>query len=146
MSMTTMTTSLQLSSPHRLITPLRRVAVVDLAFFADGRTSTTALSSSKSTEGRTRSLFFHALTGVVARFLAKSLELPPGTRAKELLCDVSKAGAMRVESKGTVLLAGHLVLPVDRTELSWLVEGSSPSMSKYATSGKVHALARSAIG
>lgn len=51
------------------------------------------------------------------------LELPDGVRAKDLVCEVSKLGAMRVESPGRTLLSGQLALPVDRTELTWLVEG-----------------------
>ena len=50
------------------------------------------------------------------------LALPEGTRAKELLCDVSKDGLMRVERNGEQLLHGRLALPVDRTELAWMVE------------------------
>lgn len=50
------------------------------------------------------------------------LTLPEGTRAKELSCTVSKEGIMCVARQGEDLLVGKLALPVDRTELAWLVE------------------------
>jgi len=50
------------------------------------------------------------------------LALPAGVRAKDLTCEVSKSGVMRIESSGEPLLVGTLALPVDRTELAWLVE------------------------
>ena len=50
------------------------------------------------------------------------ITLPEGTRAKELICEVSKAGVLRVETKGAAVLTGNLVLPVDRTELAWAIE------------------------
>jgi hypothetical protein len=50
------------------------------------------------------------------------ITLPEGTRAKELLCEVSKDGTMRIAIKEEPFLIGKLVLPVDRTELAWLVE------------------------
>ena len=51
------------------------------------------------------------------------LALPEGVRAKELICEVSKSGVMRVESNtGESFLLGTLALPVDRTELMWVVE------------------------
>jgi len=50
------------------------------------------------------------------------LALPDGSRAKELVCEVSKDGVMRVERAGERLLHGKLALPVDRTELTWMVE------------------------
>ena len=50
------------------------------------------------------------------------LTLPEGTRAKELTCEVSKAGVMRVERRGEPLLSGKLALPADRTELAWMVD------------------------
>jgi hypothetical protein len=51
-----------------------------------------------------------------------SLALPPGTSAKELSCTVTKEQRMVVEAGGAQLLAGTLALPVDRADLSWLVE------------------------
>ena len=53
------------------------------------------------------------------------LLLPEGTRAKELVCEVSKSGFMRVERGDTPLLRGQLALPVDRTELCWAVDEQS---------------------
>lgn len=50
------------------------------------------------------------------------LALPEGTRAKELLCEVSREGLMRIERDGAPLLVGRLALPVDRAELEWVVE------------------------
>ena len=50
------------------------------------------------------------------------LVVPGGARAKELLCEVSKDGRMRVERNGESLLSGKLALPVDRTELCWVLE------------------------
>ena len=51
-----------------------------------------------------------------------SLSLPPGTRAKDVSCTVSKESILLVETNGEQLLTGKLALPVDRMELSWLVE------------------------
>lgn len=48
--------------------------------------------------------------------------LPEGTRAKELTCEVSKAGVLRVSKGDVALISGTLALPVDRTELCWIVE------------------------
>ena len=56
--------------------------------------------------------------------------LPEGTRAKEIVCEVSKKGYVKVESKGEELLVGQLALPVDRTELSWVVD-EDPDGTKF---------------
>ena len=53
------------------------------------------------------------------------LALPAGARAKELTCQVSRDGTMHVQCKEEALLSGKLALPVDRTELVWVVEEQS---------------------
>ena len=50
------------------------------------------------------------------------LTLPQGVRVKDLVCDVSKLGIMRIEHQGEQILHGQLALPVDRAELTWVVE------------------------
>ena len=52
------------------------------------------------------------------------LALPDGVRARDLSCEVSKPGLMRVlaKSQSQPLLSGQLALRVDRTELVWTVE------------------------
>ena len=50
--------------------------------------------------------------------------LPDGARARDVVCEVSKQGQMRVQVGATEppLLSGMMALPVDRTELVWAVE------------------------
>eukprot|EP00966_Prymnesium_polylepis_P093917 2173590-Prymnesium_polylepis.1 len=53
------------------------------------------------------------------------IALPEGTRAKELTCEATKDGVLRVElaqGNGVPVLSGRLALPVDRVELTWVVE------------------------
>ena len=51
------------------------------------------------------------------------LMLPDGVRARDLVCEVNKQGLMRVQAGSSPpLLSGRVVLPVDRTELAWMVE------------------------
>ena len=57
------------------------------------------------------------------------LVLPEGTQAKEMVCEISREGFMRVESKAGVLLTGKFALPVDRTELCWLMEEADDGSS-----------------
>ena len=54
--------------------------------------------------------------------ISLELTLPDGLRAKQLICEVSKEGVMRVEGQGEQLLSGRLALPCDRSELAWLVD------------------------
>jgi len=50
--------------------------------------------------------------------------LPDGARARDVVCEVSKQGLMRVQVAGAEppLLSGTVALPIDRTELAWAVE------------------------
>lgn len=49
--------------------------------------------------------------------------LPDGVRARDLVCEVNKQGLMRVQAGSSPpLLSGRVALPVDRTELAWMVE------------------------
>lgn len=50
--------------------------------------------------------------------------LPEGARARDVACEVNKQGVIRVQVSGVepALLTGQIALPIDRTELSWLVE------------------------
>lgn len=50
------------------------------------------------------------------------LVLPEGSTAKELKCEVSRAGVLSIQRGDQTLLSGTLALPVDRTDLCWVVE------------------------